>query len=155
MSLYGNKCTIDGVKCGITLREMSNGCYQAIFEKEFADLAAVEGINWAEPVIEGESVLPSGYGFDVKDIVYTNSNQCYTVYLKVVKQFLGDVKGYVAQVEELKAKIAEKDAKIVEQEMKINEQASTISQLEVTLYEAAQAVQTIPEGGTAELKESK
>lgn len=28
MSLYGNKCTIDGVKCGITLREMSNCLYQ-------------------------------------------------------------------------------------------------------------------------------
>lgn len=39
--------------------------------------------------------------------------------------------------------------------MKISEQASTISQLEVTLYEATQAVQTIPEGGPAELKESK
>ena len=70
MSFYGNRCHIGGVPCGMVLRGTANGEYRAVFEREFASLEDIEGIQWDRPQIQGECLLPAGYGFTVRDIQY-------------------------------------------------------------------------------------
>ena len=38
MSLYGNRCSIGGLSCGMVLRGAANGEYRAVFERESACL---------------------------------------------------------------------------------------------------------------------
>ena len=40
-----------------------NGTYLAVFEREMAELARIEQIDWSRPAVVGESPLPAGYGF--------------------------------------------------------------------------------------------
>lgn len=54
MSFYGNRCHIGGVPCGMVLRGAANGEYRAVFEREFASLEDIEGIQWDRPQIQGE-----------------------------------------------------------------------------------------------------
>ena len=68
MSLYPNKIQVDGVPCGLILRGSANGTYLAVFEREMAELARIEQIDWSRPAVVGESPLPAGYGFQVRDI---------------------------------------------------------------------------------------
>lgn len=130
MSLYGIEAHICGVPCAMVLRGSANGCYQAVFERERASLEEIEAINWAQPIIEGDTLLPAGYGFAVEDISYNSNTQSYTVSLKVAEQFLGDVAGFQAQVDELTADVASQVATIQEQEQTIQAQAETIQALE-------------------------
>ena len=93
MSLYGNRCSIGGLSCGMVLRGAANGEYRAVFERESASLEEIEGIRWDRPQIQGECILPAGYGFTVRDIQYSAPARSYTVVLQVAEQYLGDVVG--------------------------------------------------------------
>lgn len=85
MSLYGTKLQIGGVTCGIVMRGSGNGKYLAVFEREFASLEDIETISWDKPEIQGECILPVGYGFEVADIRYSAATRSYTVELQVVQ----------------------------------------------------------------------
>ena len=108
MSLfYGTHWTIDGVTAGpITRNYLGNGQYAVIFEREYASLEQIEGINWAKPSIEhigihgNEDGLPEGYGFKVVDIEYCSSTRSYRVTVKTDSQYLGDVTGYQDQIDQ-------------------------------------------------------
>ena len=130
MSMYGIEAHICGVPCAMVMRGGSNGQYQAVFERERTSLEEIEAINWAQPMIEGDTLLPVGYGFTVQDISYSSNTRSYTVYLKVAEQFLGDVAGYQTQVDELTADVASQVTTIQEQERTIQTQAETIQALE-------------------------
>lgn len=123
MSLYGSKIQIDGVSCGLVMRGSSNGQYLVVFERELATLEQVEAINWEQPSIEGECILPVGYGFTVSDIRYSAATRSYTVVLQVGEQYLGDVTGYQSQVAELESTVAR-------QQEEIRQKDDTIAQLE-------------------------
>ena len=114
MSLYGKKLKIGGLVCGLVLRGPSNGHYTAVFEREFASLEQLEAIDWSRPKIEGECILPAGYGFERTGIRYVDSNKTWEVELRVAEQYLGDVTGYVAQVKELEQTVAAKTAALQE-----------------------------------------
>lgn len=130
MSLYGIEAHICGVPCAMVMRGSANGRYQAVFERERASLEEIEAINWAQPIIKGDTLLPVGYGFTAEDITYSSNTRSYTVSLKVAEQFLGDVAGFQAQVDELTADVASQVATIQEQEQTIQAQAETIQALE-------------------------
>lgn len=133
MSIYGIEAHICGVPCAMVLRGSANGRYQAVFERERASLEEIEAINWAQPIIEGDTLLPAGYGFTVEDITYSSSTRSYTISLKVAEQFLGDVAGFQSQVDELTVDVAGKAATI-------QKQAQTIQTLENQLEEADEAL---------------
>lgn len=110
MSLYGTGLTIGGVTCGMVLRGSANGRYIAVFEREYASLEDIEAIDWSQPEVVGECVLPAGYGFTVADITYAHSEHSYKVALDVAEQYLGDVTGYTAQVSQLQEQLTEAQA---------------------------------------------
>ena len=126
MSLYGSGIRIDGVPCGLVTRGSSNGQYLVVFERELATLEQVEAIHWAQPTIEGDCILPAGYGFTVSDIQYSAAARSYTVVLQVGEQYLGDVTGYQSQVAELESAVAR-------QEEENQKHEETIAQLENTV----------------------
>lgn len=103
MSLYKNEITIGGIRCGLILREGDD--YEALFEREFASLEDIEGIQWDPPEIVGDCILPHGCGFDVTGISYSHSERCYRVKLALGKQYLGDVTGYQEQVGRLQEQL--------------------------------------------------
>ena len=96
MSLYGEKFKIGGLSCGLVLRGSANGEYRVVFEREYASLEQIEALEWDPPILEGECILPEGYGFMVKDIQYSAATRSYHVVLQVGTQYLGDVTGYQA-----------------------------------------------------------
>ena len=112
MSLYGGAYKIGGVPCGLILRGGANGAYQVVFEREYASLEQIEAIQWDPPVVEGDCILPAGYGFTVQDIQYSAGTRSFTVSLQVAKQYLGDVTGWQAQTEALQETIEEQAAAI-------------------------------------------
>ena len=140
MSLYGNRCSIGGLSCGMVLRGAANGEYRAVFERESASLEEIEGIRWDRPQIQGECILPTGYGFTVRDIQYSAPARSYTVVLQVAEQYLGDVAGFQAQLGELEETLQEKQALLQEQESMIAalEQAGSAAQLRSELEDAYQ-----------------
>ena len=123
MSLYGNKIQIDGVSCGLVMRGSVNGQYLVVFERELATLEQVEAIHWEQPTIEGDCILPTGYGFTVSDIRYSAATRSYTVVLQVGEQYLGDVTAYQSQVAQLESTVAQQRAELQEKD-------ETIAQLE-------------------------
>ena len=123
MSLYGSSIRIDGIPCGLVMRGSGNGQYLVVFERELATLEQVEAIHWEQPSIEGECILPVGYGFVVSDIRYTAATRSYTVVLQVGEQYLGEVTGYQSQVAELESTVAR-------QQEEIRQKDDTIAQLE-------------------------
>ena len=140
MSLYGNRCSIGGLSCGMVLRGAANGEYRAVFERESASLEEIEGIRWDRPQIQGECILPTGYGFTVRDIQYSAPARSYTVVLQVAEQYLGDMAGFQAQLGELEDTLQEKQALLQEQESMIAalEQAGSAAQLRSELEDAYQ-----------------
>lgn len=140
MSLYGKKLKIDGVICGIVTRTTTNGIYHAVFEREFADIDKIESINWAEPNIEGECILPVGYGFDLIDIWYDSKTKSYTAVIKTSKQYLGDVEDFQAKLDDLRSQLTEKDQVIRDLQ---NENATQKDELEKTKVELEQANKTV------------
>lgn len=130
MGFYSTKWKFDGVQAAFVTRGIRNGRYRVVFEREYASLEDIEGINWAQPTIErtdfrvkNELGLPEGYGFTVEGISYDYSAKSYIVELSVASQYLGDVTQYQSQISELQAAATEKDATI-------SRQAATIEALE-------------------------
>ena len=130
MGFYSTKWKFDGVQAAFVTRGIRNGRYRVVFEREYASLEDIEGINWAQPTIErtdfrvkNELRLPEGYGFTVEGISYDYSAKSYIVELSVASQYLGDVTQYQNQISELQAAATEKDATI-------SQQAATIEALE-------------------------
>ncbi len=150
MSLYGKKHKIGGVPCGIIMRGMDNGRYQAVFEREFASLEEIEAIDWSQPVIEGDCVLPAGYGFTVDSITYDSGTRSYTVNLRVAEQFLGDVAGFQAQVDELTATVQEHAETIRVLEGQLEEADEAL----IAMYEAMPVGEPLPDGETGEEAEA-
>ena len=126
MSFFTKSWKFDGVQAAFVMRGSQNGRYLVKFEREFASLEDIEGINWAQPAIEhtnpqcpDEFGLPAGYGFTVAGIIYDSKTKSYTVELQVADQFLGDVTPYQEQIAQLESEAAEKDAAIAEKEAAI------------------------------------
>ena len=126
MSFFTKSWKFDGVQAAFVMRGSQNGRYLVKFEREFASLEDIEGINWAQPAIEhtnpqcpDEFGLPAGYGFTVAGIIYDSRTKSYTVELQVAEQYLGDVTPYQEQIAQLESEAAEKDAAIAEKEAAI------------------------------------
>lgn len=126
MSFFTKSWKFDGVQAAFVMRGSQNGRYLVKFEREFASLEDIEGINWTKPAIEhtnpqcpDEFGLPTGYGFTVAGITYDSKTKSYTVELQVADQFLGDVTPYQEQIAQLESEAAEKDAAITEKEAAI------------------------------------
>ena len=73
MSLYNQHWKIDGVPAAFIARGEGNGRYQVLFEREQAELPAIEAIEWDHPSVEhlvdrDDLALPEGYGFEVVDL---------------------------------------------------------------------------------------
>ena len=126
MSFFTKSWKFDGVQAAFVMRGSQNGRYLVKFEREFASLEDIEGINWTKPAIEhtnpqcpDEFGLPVGYGFTVAGITYDSKTKSYTVELQVADQFLGDVTPYKEQIAQLESEAAEKDAAITETEAAI------------------------------------
>lgn len=144
--LYGKRWMIDGVPAGpINRCCLSNGQYTVLFEREYATLEQIEGINWAQPTIQHiwprgtEAGLPEGYGFEVVKIEYDSRCKTYQVTLKTASQYLGDVTGYQAQITELEAAAAEKDSTISAQaaQLAASEENLTAATAQLAELEAA------------------
>lgn len=133
MSLYSNTLRIGGVPCGVVTRGSRNGRYLAVFEREFASLEDIEAISWDKPDIQGECILPAGYGFTVADIQYAAATRSYTVELQVADQYLGDVAGYVAQVGELEDQVAQQQADLAAKAQELESQQATLQTQQETL----------------------
>ena len=149
MSLYENrsKIKINGVTCGLVMRGAVNGRYLAVFEREHASLEDIEAIDWSQPAVEGDTILPAGYGFTVEQIEYTMGARSYTVHLQVAEQYLGDVAGYQSQVAELQGTVSQQAETIQSQQSTIDSQAAAIEELEAAgsaaqVAEALQAAYT-------------
>ena len=126
MSFFTKSWKFDGVQAAFVMRGSQNGRYLVKFEREFASLEDIEGINWTKPAIEhtnpqcpDEFGLPVGYGFTVAGITYDSKTKSYAVELQVADQFLGDVTPYQEQIAQLESEAAEKDAAIAEKEAAI------------------------------------
>ena len=126
MSFFTKSWKFDGVQAAFVMRGSQNGRYLVKFEREFASLEDIEGINWTKPAIEhtnpqcpDEFGLPVGYGFTVAGISYDSKTKSYTVELQVADQFLGDVTPYQEQIAQLESEAAETDAAIAEKEAAI------------------------------------
>lgn len=126
MSFFTKSWKFDGVQAAFVMRGSQNGRYLVKFEREFASLEDIEGINWTKPAIEhtnpqcpDEFGLPTGYGFTVAGITYDSKTKSYTVELQEADQFLGDVTPYQEQIAQLESEAAEKDAAIAEKEAAI------------------------------------
>ena len=126
MSFFTKSWKFDGVQAAFVMRGSQNGRYLVKFEREFASLEDIEGIDWTKPTIEhtnpqcpDEFGLPAGYGFTVAGITYDSKTKSYTVELQVADQFLGDVTPYQEQIAQLESEAAEKDAAIAEKEAAI------------------------------------
>lgn len=126
MSFFTKSWKFDGVQAAFVMRGSQNGRYLVKFEREFASLEDIEGIDWTKPAIEhtnpqcpDEFGLPAGYGFTVAGITYDSRTKSYTVELQVADQFLGDVTPYQEQIAQLESEAVEKDATIAEKEAAI------------------------------------
>ena len=150
MSFYGNRCHIGGVPCGMVLRGAANGEYRAVFEREFASLEDIEGIQWDRPQIQGECLLPAGYGFTVRDIQYSAATRSCTVVLQVAEQYLGDVAGYQSQVSELEEDLARKDRELEETAATLAEKEADIARQRETIAQQAEALAELEAAGTAD-----
>lgn len=145
MSFFTKSWKFDGVQAAFVMRGSQNGRYLVKFEREFASLEDIEGINWAQPTIEhtnpqcpDEFGLPAGYGFTVAGITYDSKTKSYTVELQVADQFLGDVTPYQEQIAQLESEAVEKDATIAEKEAAIKalEAAGTAETVKADLQAA-------------------
>ena len=145
MSFFTKSWKFDGIQAAFVMRGSQNGRYLVKFEREFASLEDIEGINWTKPAIEhtnpqcpDEFGLPVGYGFTVAGITYDSKTKSYTVELQVADQFLGDVTPYQEQIAQLESEAAEKDATIAEKEAAIKalEAAGTAETVKADLQAA-------------------
>lgn len=133
MSLYSKTAKIDGLEFGLVMRGTSNGQYIVVIEQDSATLEQIEAVNWARPSIEGDTILPKEYGYEVESITYSSTDKSYRVTVRVAKQFLGDVTAYQEQIDELRE---EKQALATQNTAK----QSQIDELEEQLAEADEAL---------------
>lgn len=140
MSLYGIQCTICNIPCAMVIRGNANGHYTAIFERDRATLEAIEAIDWSQPIIDGKCMLPTGYGFDVKDISYSHDTKSYAVELRTASQYLGDTIDLNNQIAELNSTIMQKDSTIQDLESQLADADEYIIQM----YETAKAEAETP-----------
>lgn len=149
MSLYGEACKIDGLRCGLVMRGGANGQYRAVFEREFASLERIETINWSRPTVEGDTVLPAGYGYEVKEIEYDMNTCSYTVHLQVAEQYLGDVAGFQAQMDRLEQEVDTLEGTVAEKEAAILEKDQQLTARDEALAEKDAKIQAMEAAGTA------
>ena len=114
MSLFGWEITVNDLRCAMVGRGLNNGEYVLYFEEEFAALAQLKAVPWENPTVEVVSeqgtILPSGYGYELKNINYDYGASLWKVTVAVADQYLGDVTGYVAQVDELETQLEAAEA---------------------------------------------
>lgn len=153
---YGKQWKINGVVAGpISPHVGKNGCYRVLFEREYAALEDIEGIDWSKVELvrlnahDCDEGLPEGYGFELEDISYSHSSMTYTVTLRTGKQYLGDVTGYQAKIEALETAAAEQAAVIQTQQSDLAAKASTIQEQASTIEGQAATIQKLQEAGTA------
>lgn len=153
MGMYGRQVRVNGLVCGLILREYGNtGEYNLVFERENATLEQLEAVDWTRPEMEylGEytgTKLPEGYGYELKNMVYCHNDKTWRVHLKVGAQYYGDVTGYQEQVAQLEAAAVEREATIASQTAVIEAQNETIT-------EQSAEIEALKESGTAaELEE--
>lgn len=139
---YGKQWKINGVVSGpIRSHYGQNGYYTILFEREYASLEDIEGIDWSKVELERlgahecEKGLPEGYGFTLEDISYSHNTRTYTVAVRTASQYLGDVTGYQAQIEELETAAAEKDSTITTQAAQLAETEETLAAANAQLAE--------------------
>lgn len=142
MSYYGIGGTVNGLPFGLALRGVTNGQYRVVFEREYAKLEDIEKLDWKNPEIQGECILPKGYGFLVEAITYSSDRRAYTVHLQVDSQYLGDVTGYQEQVTKLKGSLAEANKALDEASSQLAEADEQI----MALYEQVAGEQDEKEG---------
>lgn len=162
MSFLGKRWAIDGVIAGQILRSSVNGHYLITFEREYATLEEIEGINWTQPTVayihpfgNAPEVLPAGYGFELVNIEYQHGTQYYQVEIKVAQQYLGDVTGYQEQIAELEGAAAEKDSTIAEQATQIQEQEDVLTAQQAVIADQAATIQELQAAGTATALEAE
>lgn len=139
MSLYSKSAKIDGLRFGLVMRGAVNGQYVIVFERECATLEQIEGINWEQPTLEGDCILPAGYGFELEGITYCSSDLSYRVTVHVARQFWGDVTGYQAQISALQAEkteLAQASASQQAQITALQEQLAEADETLIAMYEA-------------------
>ena len=151
MAYHKNGTTVDGVRCEIMSHPRPGGSFHVAFEREFAGIEAIEKINWARPVWDGEiSLVPVGYGFTVERIDYDHQLKLYNVQLKVQEQYWGDVTGYQAEIEALGQSLAvsqqERDEALDREEQARQETAGAREALESSVQALEAAYR---EGGNA------
>ncbi len=132
-----SKLTVCGIPCSYIVRGYTNGGYRAVFSCTESPLSAVEKIDWSRPVVEGDCLLPAGYGFTVKSITYEPAFEAISVELEVAAQYLGDVTGYAAQVAELEDQLAGKTTAV----QALEEQLAEADEALIALYEAQSQTQ--------------
>lgn len=148
MSLYSKTAQIDGLRFGLVMRGASNGVYEILFERECASLEQIEAVNWAKPAIEGDTILPKDYGFEVVGINYSSHDKSYRVTVRVARQYLGDVTAYQEQIDELredKRQLTEQNAAQKEEIGLLEEQLTEADEALISMYEQ-QATPAVPEG---------
>ena len=133
MSLYSKTARIDGIPFGLVMRGVSNGQYVIVFERECATLEQIEAIHWERPAIEGETILPRDYGYEVENIAYESCTRSYKVTVRVGRQYLGDVTAYQDTIAALRE---EREADAAKREA----QQDRIAALESELAEADEAL---------------
>lgn len=148
MSLYSKTAQIDGLRFGLVMRGASNGVYEILFERECASLEQIEAVNWAKPAIEGDTILPKDYGFEVVGINYSSHDKSYRVTVRVARQYLGDVTAYQEQIDELredKRQLTEQNAAQKEEIGLLEGQLTEADEALISMYEQ-QATPAVPEG---------
>lgn len=148
MSLYSKTAQIDGLRFGLVMRGASNGVYEIVFERECASLEQIEAVNWAKPAIEGNTILPKDYGFEVEGINYSSHDKSYRVTVRVARQYLGDVTAYQEQIDELredKRQLTEQNAAQKEEIGLLEGQLTEADEALISMYEQ-QATPAVPEG---------
>ncbi len=142
MSQLGIRWKIDGVPAAFVTRSPINGRYCITFEREDAELAQIEGINWAAPQLEriteslSEPGLPEGYGFQLMELRYQHTARTFVVEVQTAQQYWGDVTVYQSQVEELKETIAQQQTTL---ETQTGQLTSMVTDMENAYQEGVEA----------------
>lgn len=168
MSFFGKHWKFDGVQAAFVMRGVQNGRYTVVFEREYASIEDIEGIDWAHPTIEhtdtrcpDELGLPEGYGFEVVKISYNSNDRSYRVDLQVESQYLGDVTGYQAQVADLESQVAQAQGQVTEAQAQAKEAQAqaeaaeaAVAEKDATIAAQAQEIEELKAGGDTGVVES-
>lgn len=133
MGMHGRKVRVNGLVCGLILREAGNtGGYELVFERENATLEQLEAVDWTRPEMEylsgySGTKLPEGYGYELVNMAYHHNDKTWRVRLAVGTQYYGDVTGYQEQVAQLEAAAAEREETIASQSAEIEAKSAEIA----------------------------